>query len=81
MLRGKCPDTGKTMYADRRDARTALNALIARRAGAKSERCAYSCKFCGKWHLTSMGEKPTPIKTTRLPPARRWRWNGKLQDE
>ena len=31
MARGKCPDTGKTIYTDRRDARVALGELAKRR--------------------------------------------------
>ena len=78
---GKCAVTGKTQYEDRREARLALNKLMVRRAGHKTERTAYHCRFCDKWHLSSMGEKPTDTKP-RMEPAKRWRWTGEPpQDE
>ena len=76
MALGKCPDTGKTQYRDRREARVALNKLRVRRAGHKTERAAYHCRFCGKWHLTSQGEKAP--RSTRMAPADRWRWNKEI---
>lgn len=79
--RGKCPDTGKTIYADRRDARLALNKLIDRRPGHRHERGAYNCKFCGKWHITCMGEKQRAPKPTRLEPSQRWRWSRKPEED
>ena len=75
MPAGKCPVTGKTQYIDRREARLALDKLIVRRAGHKTERSAYPCPHCDKWHITSMGEKPhRNLRATRLTPNKRWRW-------
>lgn len=71
----KCEATGKTQYSNRRSARMALDKLMVRRNGHKTERTAYSCRFCGKWHLSSQGDKQ-PIRTPRLAPSVRWRWTG-----
>lgn len=77
MVGGKCETTGKSQYASRHAARVALNKLRVRRSGHKTERSAYNCKFCGKWHLTSMGETTEASNATRLEPARRWKgWRG-----
>lgn len=75
MPAGKCSVTGKTNYLDRREARLALDKLLVRRAGHKTEQSAYNCPHCGKWHITSMGEKPQRnLRATRLTPHKRWRW-------
>lgn len=71
----KCGTTGKTQYATRRDARTALDKLIVRRAGHKTECTYYRCKFCGKWHLSSMADKRRE-RVPRMSPAKRWRFRG-----
>lgn len=76
MSKGKCEVTGKTQYLDRRDARLALEKLRVRRAGHKTERNAYHCRFCDKWHITSMGERPNARSLkTRMTPHQRWKWN------
>lgn len=80
MAAGKCDTTGKTRYQDRREARLALDKLRIRRAGHKTERSAYHCRFCDSWHISSMGERPTGSKT-RMEPHQRWRWGGKLKPE
>ena len=80
MHQGKCEVTGKTQYASRREARQGLDKLRVRRAGHKTERNAYRCKFCERWHLTTMGEKPG-VPTPRLEPATKWRWDGSIDDE
>lgn len=78
---GKCQATGKSQYATRRDARIALNRLAERRAGHKTECAAYNCKFCGKWHLSSMRFFPKAQGATRIPPASKWRWNGSTGED
>lgn len=75
MAGGKCDATGKTQYTTRRAARAALDKLAVRRGNGKHERTAYVCHFCKLWHLSSMGEGQ-PVRTTRMPPHRRWRWDG-----
>lgn len=75
MPAGKCPETGKTQYVDRREARLALDKLIVRRAGHKTEQSSYKCPACALWHITSMGDKPHHnLRQRRLAPAKRWRW-------
>lgn len=75
MPAGKCPDTGKTVYLTRREARLALDKVRLRRATNRTEQSAYNCPACGKWHITKIGEKKlTKFRETRLPPAKRWRW-------
>lgn len=74
MAGGKCDATGKTQYTTRRAARSALDKLAVRRGNGKHERTAYVCHFCKLWHLSSMGEGP--VRTTRMSPNRRWRWDG-----
>lgn len=76
---GKCLITGKLMYADRRQAQTALGKLRQRRAGHKTERAYYQCRHCGSWHLTSMDEKPSIRR--RLTPNKRWRWTGRIDED
>lgn len=80
MERGKCGTTGKTQYVSRRDARLALDKLAVRRAGHKTERTAYPCRFCDYWHLSSMGDKQ-PERVPRMAPATRWRWRGEVPDD
>lgn len=79
MDEGKCATTGKTQYVTRRHARLALDKLLIRRSGHKTERTAYMCRFCGQWHLSSMGDKPERVP--RMAPASRWRWQGVAPDE
>ncbi len=79
-MAGGCTATGKRQYATRREARIALNKLLVRRAGHKTERSAYSCKFCNEWHITKMGEKPRELKPTRMPPAKRWRKGDPIEE-
>jgi len=81
MAGGKCGTTGKTQYADRREARIALDKLLVRRNGHKTERTAYQCRFCDQWHLSSMGERPNTVNATRMEPVRRWRWNRVVNDD
>lgn len=78
MAAGKCGVTGKVQYHNRREARLALNKLKVRRAGHKTERSAYHCRFCNQWHLTSMGERHSDTKPRMHPAPRRWRWTGAL---
>lgn len=81
MSKGKCEATGKTQYLDRRDARLALDKLRVRRAGHKTERTAYHCRFCDKWHISSMGERPKARAIgTRMAPHQRWKWNRTTND-
>lgn len=81
-MAGKCGVTGKTQYLDRREARLALDKLRVRRAGHKTERTAYHCRFCGRWHLSSMGEKPKPTDIRqRLTPNKRWRRSDIVTDD
>lgn len=73
--REKCVTTGKVIYKSRREARVALNKIRERRPSAP-ERNAYNCRYCGKWHVTRMGEKVHRKPVTRMAPATRWNWNN-----
>lgn len=76
---GKCDTTGKTQYATRREARVALDKLRVRRAGHKTERTAYPCRFCSLWHLSSQDDKAR-VRQPRLAPATKWRYGDPTEE-
>lgn len=76
--RGTCQSTGKIIYETSRDAKLAIAGVRTHRHGQRHERSAYNCKFCGKWHITCMGERVAYKRPTRMQPHNR-RW--KVPDE